>query len=121
MISKAISRFVRISPYKLRLLVDGIRGKSMDRAVDYLQSQPGVRSVAVFKVLHSAWANAKVQKPEIADYSNVKISLAKVDQGPSFKYSLPGAQGRSVVRKKRLSHIEIQLDLVEQKQEAKSE
>lgn len=120
MISRAISRFVRISPYKLRMLADGIRGKTVDRAVDFLKSQPGVRSVAMFKVLHSAWSNAKVKQPEISDFSGLKVSIAKVDQGPAFKYSLPGAQGRSVIRRKRLSHIEIQLDLVEQKQESKS-
>lgn len=113
MLSKAVSRFVRISPYKLRLLVDGVRGKRLDLAFNWLYANKCKRAVAVHKVLFSAWANAKVKSPELDGYSDVYISLAKVDQGPAVKYSIPGAQGRSSLRRRRMSHIEVCLDIIQ--------
>lgn len=109
MLSRAISKYIRYSPYKLRLLVNAIRGMDLRNALHWLVSNRSKRSVVINKVLMSAWANAKVKNPDLKELSDVKISLMKVDQGPAFKYTLPGAQGRSVLRRRRTCHIEVQL------------
>lgn len=110
MLSRAVSRYVKYSPYKLRLLINVVRGMRLDRALQWLIANRSKRTVAINKVLMSAWANAKVKTPNLEKYSDVFVSLAKVDQGPVAKYSLPGAQGRSVLRRRRTCHIEVQLE-----------
>lgn len=107
MVAKAKSRFVRISPYKLRPLVDGIRGKRVDLALAWLMTRPAQRGNVVIKTLNSAWANARVADASLAKAESAVVVLAKVDQGPTVRYYKPGAQGRSVTQRKRLSHIEI--------------
>jgi large subunit ribosomal protein L22 len=110
MLSKAVSRFVRISPYKLRLLVDGVRGKRLDQAFNWLYANRDRKTVVVYKILFSAWSNAKVKNPALGTFTDVYVSSAKVDQGPVFKYSVPCAQGRSSLKRKRMSHVEVSLD-----------
>jgi len=107
MLAKAISRFVRISPYKLRVLIDGVRGKRLDWAFNWLYANRNRRTSSVYKVLFSAWSNAKIKMPELSNFADVYVSTAKVDQGPTFKYSVPEAKGRAAVRRRRLSHIEV--------------
>lgn len=112
MLSKAVSRFVRVSPFKLRPLIDQIRGKRLDLAFNWLHTNRCKKTIAVHKILFSAWSNAKVKNPSLSALSDVFVSLAKVDQGPTFKYSVPGAKGRAVLRRKRISHMEVCLDNV---------
>ncbi|MCK4517860.1 50S ribosomal protein L22 [Candidatus Babeliales bacterium] len=109
MISVAKSRFVRISPYKLRSIVDGIRGKGLGDALLWLKVQRMQRIVPVLKTLQSAWANARDKDPSFGEVEKLTVALAKVDQGPTFRYHKPGAMGRSVIQRKRLCHIEIGL------------
>lgn len=109
---KAEANFVRYSPYKLRLIVDVVRGKSALHAVNILKTLPvGKRVVPVRKVLESAIANAK--NLGTTDLATLKIKDIRVDQGPIFKYYKPGAQGRSVIQRKRLSHIRVVLENIE--------
>ncbi|MFC1854522.1 50S ribosomal protein L22 [Candidatus Dependentiae bacterium] len=111
-VAVARSRFVRISPYKLRAFVDGIRGKDANSALIWLKTCPAARVVAVLKTLKSAIANAVDKNPDLDAKKALVVSVAKVDQGPTFKYFKPGAMGRGVVQRRRLCHVEIGLSAV---------
>ncbi len=102
---KAIAKYVKVSPTKVRPIVDLIRGHRASRAIEWLRTHPNRRTELVLKVVNSAIANAiNVSGVKSVDY---KLVLAKVDQGPTQKYAIPGAMGRSVVRRRRFSHLEI--------------
>lgn len=109
---RAKANFIRHSPFKLRLIVDVIRGKAALHAVSILKTLTvGKRAVPVRKVLESAIANAKSKGT--TDLSTLKIKDIRVDQGPMYRYYKPGAQGRSVVQRKKMSHISVVLETVE--------
>lgn len=110
MLSKAVSRFVRISPYKLRPFVDVIRGNSVDKAYAWLKTCSIKRVTPIVKTLYSAYSNARNLHPEIDSMEKLYIKEIKVDQGPIVKYFKPGAMGRANMQRKRLSHVEIVLD-----------
>jgi large subunit ribosomal protein L22 len=112
---RAIARYVRFSPYKLRTLADEIRDKSVDQALGILAVCALKKTVPVRKVLESAVANAK--SVHSIEQARLRIKEIKVDQGPMYKYFRPGAQGRSNVYKKRFSHISVELEPVHLKKE----
>lgn len=103
----AIAKFVRYSPYKLRPLVDNIRGKSVKFALGWLTAYGAKKAVPVKKLIESASANAK----HLHDIENSDLYVCeiRVDQGPIFKYFKPGAMGRSNPYRKRMSHISVVL------------
>lgn len=103
----AKSRFVRYSPFKLRSLVDVIRGKNVQFALSFLDTLPLKKSEYVFKTLKSAAANAKHLQNLEPD--QLKISDIRVDHGPSYNYYKPGAMGRANVIKRRFSHISVEV------------
>jgi len=103
----AVVKFVRHSPYKIRPLVDNIRGKSVRFALGWLTAYGAKKAVPVKKLIESAAANAKhLHDIERAD---LFVSEIRVDQGPIFKYHKPGAMGRSNIYRKRMSHISVVL------------
>ena len=108
--ARAQARFVRVTPQKARRVVDLIRGKKAGDAVDTLRFAPQSASVPVRKVVESAIANAR-QKAEAAsarfDESDLVISAAFVDEGPTLKRFRPRAQGRAGRILKRTSHITV--------------
>lgn len=110
MISKAKSRYIRVSPYKLRPLADVIRGFTVAKAVSWLKTCGLQRARSITKTLESAYANAKNANPDIESMDTVFIKEIRIDQGPIIRYFKPGAQGRANPQRKRLSHIEIILD-----------
>jgi large subunit ribosomal protein L22 len=114
----AKSRYIRFSPYKLRPLVDVIRGKNVKYALNWLEICALKRAVPIKKIVESAAANAK--NLQNIDIENLAISDIRVDEGPSYHYSKPGAMGRSDIQRKRLSHIKVVLTPIEstQKKEA---
>jgi large subunit ribosomal protein L22 len=104
---KAISRNVRVSPFKLRLYADSVRGKNVGRAVNWLESQGVARVTPIAKTLVSAYHNAKQADASVTDMSQMRIREIRVDQGPVIKYFKPGAQGRACPQRKRLSHVSV--------------
>ncbi len=110
MLSKAVSRFIRISPYKLRPFADVIRGNTVDKAYAWLKTCSLKRVTPIVKALYSAYSNARNLHPEIDSMEKLYIKEIKVDQGPIIKYFKPGAMGRANMQRKRLSHVEIVLD-----------
>jgi len=109
LISKAKCRYIRISPYKLRPIIDVIRGQRVDKALAWLGTCSMKRTKSVTKTLMSAYANANDLHSGKATMENLFIKEIKVDQGPVVKYYKPAAMGRAAVQRKRMSHLEISL------------
>ncbi len=103
--ARAVARYVRISPYKARLVVDLIRGKPVDEALNILQFTPKKGARLVRKVLESAIANAEHNYQ--MDPDRLYVKRAYVDEGPRFKRLWPRAFGRASRILKRTSHITI--------------
>ena len=103
--SKAIARYVRVSPRKARIVVDLIRGKSVVRAREILAFTNRGVAETVEKTLNSAVANAENQhhvRPE-----SLVVKTAYVDEGPTLKRIRPRAKGSASRILKRTSHITI--------------
>ncbi|SMB95329.1 50S ribosomal protein L22 [Deinococcus hopiensis] len=101
----AVAKYVRMSPRKVRLVVDVIRGKSVADAEDLLRFLPKSASEPVAKVLKSAKSNA-INNDEMLE-DRLVITAAYVDAGPTLKRLIPRARGSANIIKKRTSHITI--------------
>ncbi len=102
---RARARYLRVSPTKIRPVVNLVRGHRASRVIEWLRTKPSRRTTMILKALGSAIANAvDLSGAKSDDY---KIVVAKVDNGPTYRYAIPGAMGRSVIRRRRLSHLEI--------------
>jgi large subunit ribosomal protein L22 len=106
--SKAVARYIRMSPQKVRLVADLIRGKKVQEARNVLLYTRKYSAGIVANVLKSAVANA-AQNPNI-DENILYVKEIFVDQGPSLKRWRARAQGRAAGIKKRSSHITVILD-----------
>ncbi|HEY2599976.1 MAG TPA: 50S ribosomal protein L22 [Thermoleophilaceae bacterium] len=104
---RAHAKYVRHAPRKARLVVDHIRGKSVDDARAILKHTPRAAAVDVLKLLESAVANAENNHELVAD--DLVIRKAYVDEGPTLKRYRPRALGRATRIRKRTSHMTIQL------------
>jgi len=109
----AKSKYVRVSPYKLRPLVDVIRGKSLAESLAYLRTNMTKRVKPILKVLDSAYANAKNVHKQEGGPEGFVIKRIFVDQGPVVKYFTPAAMGRAAMQRKRLSQITVVLEKIQ--------
>jgi large subunit ribosomal protein L22 len=109
-VSHAIQRTTRQSPYKMRLVMDEIRGKSVNDALAYLAFSKKHAAVQIAKTLRSAVANAE-QGARLAgeslDVDDLMIKLAIINEGSPLKRFTPAAMGRATPIRKRTSHVEI--------------
>ena len=112
----AKAKYIRISPYKLRPLVDVIRGKNVKYALNWLDTCALQKAEQIIKVLKSAAANAK--QINNVEAEQLEVIEFRVDQGPIVKYFKPGAMGRANVQRKRMSHMSVILKPIAQKKEA---
>ena len=101
----AVARFVPISPTKARRVIDLVRGKSVEEALDILRWAPQAASEPVAKVIASAAANA--QNNEGLDPTTLVVATVFADEGPTAKRIRPRAQGRAYRIRKRTSHITV--------------
>jgi large subunit ribosomal protein L22 len=101
----AILRNARISPQKVRLVADQVRGMSVDKAEQLLKFSPKKAAHMVKKVLLSAVANA--EHNDGADIDDLKIATIMVDEGPTLKRGRARAKGRGTRILKRCSHITV--------------
>lgn len=99
----AFSKYIRMSPFKVRRILDQIRGRSYQDAIMILSFMPYKACPVILKVVCSAAANAK-NKYNMSS-SSLIISEARADAGPTLKRFRPHAQGRGFPIKKRMSHI----------------
>ncbi len=102
---KAIARFIRMSPHKVRRVLDQIRGRSYREALIILEFMPYRACEPVIKLLRSAAANA--EHNEGLDRASLVVSSAFADQGPVLKRFRPRAQGRAYQIRKPTCHITI--------------
>jgi len=102
---KAVARYVRISPRKVRPVADLIKGKSVDEALAVLQFTPNRAARAIAKVVKSAAANAENNLELARD--TLQVAQAFVDSGPTVRRMQPRARGRADMVRKRSSHITI--------------
>ena len=103
MTTSATLKFTHLSPQKMRLIADQIRGMSVDRAVTLLSFSNKKGAKIVKKVLESAIANA--ENNDGADIDELKVSSIGVNQGPTMKRLRPRARGRADRILKRSSHL----------------
>ncbi len=106
--SKAVARFLMISPRKVRLVANEIRGFSYAEAMDILRFIPRKASRMLEKALKSARANASVQQEGVAD-EQLFVKKLYIDGGPVMKRWRARAKGRGVRILKRTSHITVVL------------
>ncbi len=104
---RAILRYLRISPRKVRLVVDMIRGQQVEEAVNILTFSPKAAARPVLKLLRSAVANAD-DKGDF-DLDKLFIKTAFVDGGPTWRRWQPRAMGRATRIRKRTSHVTLEL------------
>ena len=104
--SKCEMKFLRQSPYKVRFVLDSIRGKKVDYALDFLNLSNKKASKFISKALKSALSNYS-QENENSDISRLYIKKAFVDEGPKIKRFRPAAMGRATRILKRTSHLTV--------------
>lgn len=106
--AKAILRGVRISPQKVRLVVDVVRGRPVDLALAILNNMPQKAAIEVARTIKSAAANAENNLKMSPEDLVVKKIFA--DEGPAMKRMSFRARGRANVIRKRSSHITVVVD-----------
>ncbi len=109
--AQAIAKFIRVQPRKVRLVIDEIRGRYAEEALNFLRFIPNRAAGYISKVLSSAVANAANNHGLVPQ--NLKLIEARVDEGPRQKRVQPRAQGRAYRILKRTSHITIIVQEVE--------
>ena len=105
--SYAIAKMQRISPIKIRLVIDLIRGKNVEEAKTILINYNTKASKMILKVLNSAIANAV--NNEKADEKKLFVSEARVDAGPVMKRIMFDSRGYIGHKDKRTSHIVVRV------------
>ena len=102
---RATAKYVRVAPRKARLVVDQIRNKSVEQALELLQFNNRTAAVPVAKVVNSAVANAENNHGMRG--ADLVIAKAYVDEGPTLKRFRPRAKGSASRINKRTSHITV--------------
>ncbi len=105
---RAVAKYIRISPFKVRIVLDIIRGRSYDEAVAILKNTPKAASEILLKVVNSAAANAEHNMN--LNKSDLYVAEAFAGQGPILKRIQPVSKGRAHRINKRTSHITVVLD-----------
>jgi large subunit ribosomal protein L22 len=102
------TKHIRISPRKLRLVTDLVRGEMVSSAMNTLKFTTKRGAKVLYKSLMSAVANAETRGT--MDMENLYVKKVWVDEGSTMKRFMPRAQGRATVVRKRMSHLNIILD-----------
>jgi len=106
--TRAVARFVRISPRKVRLVMDEVRGKRVEDALNMLTFAPQKGARLLRKLIRSAVSNA--QHNNNLDPDSLVVKSVFADEGPALKRFIPRAQGRATQIRKRTSHLTVILD-----------
>lgn len=106
--ARATNKYISTSPRKMRLVIDLIRGKSVEQAIDILHFHTKHASKDAEKVLRSAVANLyNMNEDEKVDVSDLVVKEAYVNQGPTLKRMLPAPMGRAYRIRKRSNHLTV--------------
>lgn len=104
---RAISKYLRVSPSKARLVADMVRGKAVSEALTILKFTPKKSGRLIDKTLRSAVANA--ENTNVMDVDTLFVKAILIDEGPRLKRWRPRAMGRATRIIKRMSHITVVL------------
>ncbi|MFO8013364.1 MAG: 50S ribosomal protein L22 [Phycisphaerae bacterium] len=104
---RASHKFARISPRKVGLVMDMIRGKPLEEALRAVDFSPRRASRMVAKLLRSALANADEQE---ADLELLYVADARADQGPVLKRVQPRARGAADILRRPTCHLTVELE-----------
>jgi large subunit ribosomal protein L22 len=104
---RAVAKYIRMSPRKIRLVVDLVRGRDVTQALDLLRFTPKAAAREVSKVIQSAVANADENYGLSVD--ELYIAQIKADEAPILKRGQAGARGRYKPMLKRGSHVTVVL------------
>jgi large subunit ribosomal protein L22 len=108
--AKASLRYLRITPRKVRVVADLIRGKNVNAALAQLAYVEKRAAEPLAKLLRSAVANAEQSaKDKSLDVDRLRVKELMVDQGPSLRRYMPRAMGRAFKILKKTSHIQLTL------------
>ncbi|MCG8481891.1 MAG: 50S ribosomal protein L22 [Clostridia bacterium] len=105
--AKAIAKYVRISPRKMKPITDLVRGKDANEALAILNFTPNKGAKVLQKVINSAVANA--ENNHSMDPDNLYVSEVYANQGPTMKRWRAGSMGRASIILKRSSHVGVVL------------
>ncbi len=103
--TRAVAKYIRMSPTKVRHVIDAVRGKAVPEALAILRFTPNRAAEAISKVVKSAAANASDRYD--LDPEELTITRCFVDPGPTIKRIQPRAMGRAFRILKRTSHITV--------------
>lgn len=106
--TQAKSRYLLVTPRKARLVIDMIRGRSVEQALGILEFATKRAARMIAKTVKSAVANA--ENAQSVDVDKLYIARAYVDEGPTLKRFMPRAHGRATPIMKRTSHVTIVVD-----------
>jgi large subunit ribosomal protein L22 len=106
--ARAVAKYIRVSPRKVRLVMDELRGKKVEEALNALTFAPQKSARLVKKLINSAVANAG-ENSQI-DVDTLYIKRLYADEGPTLKRFRPRAMGRASRIRKRTSHLTVILD-----------
>ncbi len=105
---RAIAKYVRVSPFKVRRIANLVRGKSVHVALGILDNLPHKGAFLLGKVIRSAYANVK-QVSDSVDSSAAQVAVIMVNEAPVMKRYRPRAKGRMCQILKRSSHIDVRV------------
>ena len=105
---RAVTKYVRVSPQKVRQIADAVKGKPVETALNTLKFMPMKAASVVEKTMRSAVANAD-QKADI-DVDALVVRGVTADQGPTLKRFRARARGRGARILKRTSHVTVVLE-----------
>jgi large subunit ribosomal protein L22 len=105
---RAVHRYIRMSPQKVRQVVDLVRGRQVDEALAILRFTPRAGAREVLRALESAIANA--ENNHMLTREDLYVAAIAADGGPTLKRWRPRARGRADRIRKRTCHITVVLD-----------
>jgi len=103
--ARAVARYIRVSPYKVRVVLDLVRGQTAERAAEILRFCERDAATVVGKALASAVANAEQNLQVLPD--ELYLSACFADEGPTLKRWRPRARGRATRIRKRTCHVTV--------------
>ena len=106
----AVAKYIRISPFKVRIVLDIIRGKSVTEAIAILENTPKAASEPLIKLVNSAAANG--ENNQNLARNDMYIAECYANEGPTLKRIQAASKGRAYRINKRTSHITVVLDTV---------
>ncbi len=120
--ARCVAKYIRVTPRKMRLVADMVRGKSVNEAIGLLKFTPRSGARPTLKAIQSAVANI-VDRDDAREVNpdTLVVKTIFVDEGPTAKRYLPRAMGRATPILKRSSHLTVDVAVPEVKAEAGAE